>query len=42
VLGGFYLLDCESLEEAAGLASQLAEASTGAIELRAGRQEEAA
>jgi hypothetical protein len=42
VLGGFYLLDCESLEEAAGLASQLAEASTGAIELRAAREEEAA
>jgi hypothetical protein len=42
VLGGFYLLDCATLEEAAELASQLAEASSGAIELRAGRQEEAA
>lgn len=42
VLGGFYLLDCESLEEAAELASRLAEASTGAIELRIGRHEEAA
>jgi hypothetical protein len=42
VVGGFYLLDCASLEEAAGLASQLAEARTGAIELRAGREEEAA
>jgi hypothetical protein len=42
VLGGFYLLDCESFEEAAELASQLAEAETGAIELRGGRQEEAA
>ena len=42
VLGGFYLLDCETLEEAAELASQLAEASTGAIELRVGREEEAA
>jgi hypothetical protein len=42
VVGGFYLLDCSSLEEAADLASQLAEASTGAIELRAGREEEAA
>jgi hypothetical protein len=42
VVGGFYLLDCSSLEEAAGLVSQLAEASTGAIELRAGREEQAA
>jgi hypothetical protein len=42
VLGGFYLLDCESFEEAAELASGLAEAESGAIELRAGRQEEAA
>jgi hypothetical protein len=42
VLGGFYLLDCESLEEAAELASGLAEASSGAIELRVGHQEEAA
>jgi hypothetical protein len=42
VVGGFYLLDCSSLEEAAELTSQLAEASTGAIELRAGRTEEAA
>ena len=42
VLGGFYLLDCDSLEEAAELASRLAEAETGAIELRVGREEEAA
>jgi len=41
-LGGFYLLDCDSLEEAAELSSQLVEASTGAIELRAGREDEAA
>lgn len=42
VLGGFYLLDCDSLEEAAELASQLSEASTSAIELRAAHEEEAA
>jgi hypothetical protein len=42
VLGGFYLLDCKDLDEAAELSSQLMEARTGAIELRAGRQEEAA
>ncbi len=42
VLGGFYLLDCDGLDEAADLASQLIEARTGAIELRAGREEQAA
>ena len=42
VLGGFYLLDCGGLEEAAELSSQLVEARTGAIELRAGREEAAA
>ena len=42
VLGGFYLLDCDGLEEAAELSAQLIEASTGAIELRAGREEAAA
>jgi hypothetical protein len=41
VLGGFYLLDCNDLEEAAELSSQLVEARTGAIELRAGREEAA-
>jgi hypothetical protein len=41
-LGGFYLLDCDGLDEAAELSSQLIEAQTGAIELRAGREEEAA
>jgi hypothetical protein len=41
VLGGFYLLDCNDLEEAAELSSQLIEARTGAIELRAGREEAA-
>jgi hypothetical protein len=42
VVGGFYLLDCDGLDEAAELSSQLIEARTGAIELRAGREEEAA
>ena len=41
VLGGFYLLDCNDLEEAAEPSSQLIEARTGAIELRAGREEAA-
>jgi hypothetical protein len=42
VVGGFYLLDCSGLEEAAELTANLAEATTGAIELRAGHEEEAA
>ena len=42
VVGGFYLLDCDGLDEASKLSSQLIEARTGAIELRAGREEEAA
>jgi hypothetical protein len=42
VLGGFYLLDCDGLDEAAELSSHLLEARTGAIELRAGREEAAA
>lgn len=42
VVGGFYLLDCDTLEEAAELTANLAEAATGAIELRVGRDEEAA
>lgn len=39
VLGGFYLLDCDGLDEAADFSSQLVEARTGAIELRGGREE---
>jgi hypothetical protein len=44
VLGGFFLLDCADLEEAAQVAAQIPGAATGTIELRAGadRQEEAA
>jgi len=44
VLGGFFLLDCADLEEAAEVAAQIPGAATGTIELRAGadRQEEAA
>ena len=34
-LGGFYLLDCSDLDEAAKLAAQIPGAATGAIELRA-------
>jgi hypothetical protein len=34
-LGGFYLLDCRDLEEAAKLAAQIPGAATGAVELRA-------
>jgi hypothetical protein len=43
-LGGFYLLDCADLEEAARVAAQIPGAATGAIELRAGaeREEDAA
>jgi hypothetical protein len=41
-LGGFYLLDCASLEEAAELAARIPGAETGAIELRPAREEEAA
>jgi hypothetical protein len=43
-LGGFFLLDCADLEEAAQVAAQIPGAATGAIELRAGadREEEAA
>ena len=33
-LGGFYLLDVESLEEAAELAAGIPSAATGAVELR--------
>ena len=41
-LGGFYLLDCASLEEAAELAARIPGAEHGAIELRPARKEEAA
>ena len=34
-LGGFYLLDCSDLDEAAQLAAQIPGAATGAVELRA-------
>jgi hypothetical protein len=33
-LGGFYLLECKSLDEAAQLAAQIPGASTGAVEVR--------
>jgi hypothetical protein len=38
-LGGFYLLECESLEEAAQLAALIPGASTGAVEVRAVAEE---
>jgi len=41
-LGGFYLLECESLDEAADLATRIPGAETGAIELRPAHEEEAA
>ena len=41
-LGGFYLLECASLEEAAEVAARIPGAETGAIELRPAREEEAA
>jgi hypothetical protein len=37
-LGGFYLLDCSDLDEAATLAAQIPGAATGAVELRAAAQ----
>jgi hypothetical protein len=37
-LGGFYLLDCSDLDEAAKLAAQIPGAATGAVELRAAAQ----
>jgi hypothetical protein len=40
-LGGFYLLECESIDEATELAAQIPGASTGAIEVRAANEEEA-
>lgn len=41
-LGGFYLVDCGTLDEAAELATHIPEASNGTVELRAARQEDAA
>jgi hypothetical protein len=41
-LGGFFLFDCSDLDEATEMAAQIPGAATGTIELRAGRQEEAA
>jgi hypothetical protein len=41
-LGGFYLLECESLDEAAELAAQIPGAETGAVELRPAYEEHAA
>ena len=40
-IGGFYLFDVQSLDEAAELAAQIPAAATGAIELRAESPEEA-
>ena len=37
-LGGFYLFECNDLDEAAALAAQIPGAATGAIELRAAAQ----
>jgi hypothetical protein len=39
-LGGFYLLDCNSLDEATRLAARIPEASTWAVEVRAAYEEE--
>jgi hypothetical protein len=39
-LGGFYLLDCDSLDEATQLAAKIPEAANGTIEVRAGYEEE--
>jgi hypothetical protein len=39
-LGGFYLLEVDSLDEAAELAAQIPGAMTGAIEVRAAHEEE--
>ena len=40
-LGGFYLLECDSIDEAAELAAGIPEAATGTIEVRAQYREEA-
>lgn len=41
VVGGFYVLDVSGLDEAAELTAALAEAASGAIELRAANEEDA-
>jgi hypothetical protein len=40
-LGGYYVLDVETLDEATALAAQIPGASHGAVELRAAYEEEA-
>jgi hypothetical protein len=39
-LGGFYLLDCASLDEAVELAARIPGAARGAVEVRAAHEEE--
>ena len=41
-LGGFYLLECDSLDDAAELAAQIPVSTGGPVELRAAHEEEAA
>ena len=41
-LGGFFLLECSDLDEAANVAAQIPGAATGTIELRSAHEEEAA
>jgi hypothetical protein len=40
-LGGFYVLDCDSLDEAGDLATKIPGAEWGAVEIRAAHEEEA-
>jgi hypothetical protein len=42
VLGGFFLLECADLDDAAQVAAQIPGAATGSIELRAANEQEAA
>jgi hypothetical protein len=41
-IGGFFVLDCADLDEAAEVAAQIPGATTGTIELRAAHEEEEA
>ena len=41
-LGGFFLLECADLDEAAEMAAQIPGAATGTVELRTTHEEEAA
>ena len=41
-LGGFYLFEVDSLDEAGALAAQIPGAASGSVELRAGHEEESA